>query len=664
MTKSPVDSSGGCPSRESTPEQTTGNPLVTRGTALWSLGFTAFLVWYFHSGAGGPTRLAVTMVPASLVLLLLRDWGEGAFYPRLPARVRATLLTGLVLGAIGAAVYLRWEFDAIRFHRLGAWNAADYAMGALITLLILDFTWRRYRPIFYLNAVLILYSVYGSWVPGLFHHGGLSWRRVTGSLSLEMTTGVFERLPQLGLTLIGAFILLLATLRAFGCVDSILQLSARLARRSPRVLPQAAVLGSFGIAAVSGSGAANAATTGSVTIPLLIRSGFSRVKAAAIETASSLGGQLMPPLMGIAAFLMAELLGVPYFEVVARGFGPAIIYFVGVAFCVYLISCRIPTLTAVDEGPPAVGKKALLHLALYGLVVVGLVVAMGVLRWPAMVAARQVFWMLFGTLILAHTLEIYQTAEGWQRWRTWIQPWKTLVTDFSRLTAELTLLLAALGILTAAFTITGVPDKVGHILMQLGSAHWIWMVLTALAFGYLIGMGLPVTPTYIILALVAVPFLIQAGIEPWTAHFFAFFVAVFGELSPPTSVTAAVTAKIAQASFIKVMFHAMGICLPLFVLMLAVFIRPELVAEPGARQWAAGGVILLGCLGLALVLYPLPGTGWGQWPGRLLIGALSLLILLVADPLISLGTGLSLIAIFVHLGWRHQRNLASNPDVA
>src|SRR5690606_4450215 len=125
---------------------------------------------------------------------------------------------------------------------------------------------------------------------GMFFHPGLTWERIVTAMSVEMATGVFSNLPQLALTLIGSFILVLSVLRAFGCVDSILKGASQIAVRSPHALPQAAVLGSIGVATVSGSSAANAVTTGSATIPAMIGAGMPRATAAGLETASSLGG--------------------------------------------------------------------------------------------------------------------------------------------------------------------------------------------------------------------------------------------------------------------------------------------------------------------------------------------------------------------------------------
>ncbi|ACL72684.1 TRAP transporter, 4TM/12TM fusion protein [Thioalkalivibrio sulfidiphilus HL-EbGr7] len=568
---------------------------------------------YFVTGAGGPTLLAVVGVPLTICIVYLNDLRRGDLYPRL-GHV-APFLIALVYCAIClyAIHYLVREFDEIRIYRLGLWNTHDLAVGVAVAALVMEYTRRRYFALFVLNILLILYTVYGYLVPGLFNHPGMTWNRVASAVSVEMSTGVFERLPQLGLTLIGSFILVLAALRAFGCIDSILLGSTRIAVRSPRLLPQAAVIGSFGVAAVSGSGAANAATTGTATIPVLIKAGFPRVTAAAVETASSLGGQLMPPLMGIAAFLMADYLGTSYFEVVARGFAPAIIFYIGVAFAVWMLAGRYYK-RAVSPRAEPMNFMDWANIAAYFIAVAGLIYFMGVERRPAMAAAQTVFSYLFIFLALAF---IVRSIKGRKYSFTWFtRPLLRMIESYASITAELTILLATLGILTATFTITGVPTKVGILLMEGAGINLALMVLVGFGFGYIIGMGLPVAPTYIIIAIVVSPFMIRAGVDPWVVHFFAFMVAVFGELSPPTSVTAAVTSRIAEAPFVRTMMVAMVICMPLMLMMGAVFTRPELVVTPGLAQLPAFVLVLIGTLAISFALQG--SFGYARGPDILL----------------------------------------------
>ena len=155
--------------------------------------------------------------------------------------------------------------------------------------------------------------------------------------------------------------------------------------------------------------------------------------------------------------------------------------------------------------------------------------------------------------------------------------------------ADLALLLATLSIMTGALVITGVPTKLGSLLVEAAGVNLAAMVLMSFIFGAILGTGLPPAPTYILVAIVIAPPMIQAGVNPWVVHFFAFFLGVFGELTPPTSLVAAITAKIANASFYATLNRALQICVSLFTLMAGVFVRPELVIEPGLGQMARRG---------------------------------------------------------------------------
>jgi len=583
-----------------------GTPPEPRRTAeilylVVAVFFFIYLVRYYLTGLGGPTLLAMTLVPVTFILFTLDSLRNNALYPKLGSVTNHVIAGVYVAACLVVAAYMNLEFEAIGTVRAGIYSKTDLLIGTLMVGLVMEYARKKYMPLFILNVLLILYTVYGWLVPGLFGHPGLSWTRVLSAMSVEMATGVFSRLPQLALTLIGSFMLVLSALRAFGCVDSILRAASRIAARSPHALPQAAVLGSFGVAAVSGSGAANAATTGSATIPAMIASGLPRVSAAAIETASSLGGQLMPPVMGISAFLMADFLGRSYFDVVARGYAPALIYYAGVAVSVYLLAVRYRARMGAVSLAERISLSDGINLVAYLVVVAGLVVLMAVTGLPAMLAALRVFGWIAIPLSVIFIVTTYRTHRSWNL-RRLAAPFRDLVDTFAAMTTELTLLLATLSVMTGAFVITGIPTKVGFVMMEAAGVNLVAMILVAFVFGAIVGTGLPPAPTYIITALVIAPPMIKAGVDPWVVHFFAFFLAVWGELTPPTSVVAAVAARIADASFMGTLFRALGLCIGLFVLMGAIFARPQLVVEPGVAQLGAFGLILAGTVGIAFSL--------------------------------------------------------------
>ncbi|MCP5155589.1 MAG: TRAP transporter permease [Ectothiorhodospiraceae bacterium] len=619
----------------------------TRAVAhtLFLLVGIVFFVWlfnYYWTGLGGPVLLACTMVPVTFVLFTLDALRKGEFYPRLGPVPNIVIAVVYITLSLGIAAYLYVEFIPIGEERAGFWNRTDLTVGALMVLLVMEYARTRYLPLFLINIALVLYAVYGSVVPGMFHHGGLSWTRLVGAMSVEMSTGVFSGLPQLALTLIGSFVLVLSALRAFGCVDSILKGANQIAVRSPNALPQAAVVGSLGVAAVSGSGAANAVTTGSATIPAMINAGMPRATAAAIESAASLGGQLMPPIMGISAFLMAEFLGRSYFDVVARGYVPALIYFAAIALSVYLMSIqyRIRPDRVLEE---RMERGDWINLAAFVLVIVGLVICMAYLRLPAMFAALYVFLAVLTVLALRMALDALRAGES--AIRRIASALVRFLDIFTAMTAELTLLLATLAILTGALVVTGIPTKIGFILLDAAGVNLWVMGVVAFLFGALLGMGLPPAPTYILTALVIAPPMIKAGMDPWAVHFFAFFIGVWGELTPPTSVVAAVTAKIAEASFMRTLMHALKICSSLFVLMIAMFSHPELVQEPGAAQLGAMVVVLVATAGLTFALQAtfLDARG-SDLLVRLALAAVALVVLCYPDRVVAYAACLPVVA--------------------
>ena len=563
---------------------------------LTALFFFVYLLAYYWTSEGGPTLLAITLVPVTFILFTLNEVHRGEFYPRLPAPFGTALAAAYVVVSVAVAVYMFVEYEQIGTVRAGIWSATDLTMGALMALLIMEYARRHHMALFVLNILLIVYAVYGKHVPGMFFHPGLTWERIASAMSVEMSTGIFSNLSQLALTLIGSFILVLSVLRAFGCVDSILRGSKQIAVRSPHALPQSAVLGSMAVGTVSGSGAANAITVGSATIPAMIGAGMPRATAAAIETASSLGGQLMPPVMGIAAFLMAEFLGRSYFDVVARGYAPALIYYVGVSVSVYLLSTRHRARLGV-----VVAERMLwtdwMNLAAFVGVIAGLIGVMALLHLAPMFAALYVFLAVGALLTGAHLIALLRSAG--RTWRDLVGILRRFVRYFAEMTSELTLLLATLSIMTGALVITGVPTKIGSLLIAAAGVNLAAMALVAFFFGALLGTGLPPAPTYIITALVVAPPMVSAGVNPWVVHFFAFFLAVWGEVTPPTSVSAAVTAKIADASFAQTLFRAITICVSLFILMVGVFTRPELVLEPGVAQIGAMLLLMVTTIGVS-----------------------------------------------------------------
>jgi TRAP transporter 4TM/12TM fusion protein len=602
-------------------------------------------MFYYYTGLGGPILLASVMVPYAFFLNTLESYLRGELYPRLrPTWVRVILAAyGLI--AFTVACYIAIEFYELVTVRAGSYTLADVVVGFLAFAIVMEYARRRHLPLFALNVFLVFYAVFGFLFPGLLWHPGIRVERVITAMSVEFETGVFERLPQLALTLIGAFILFIGVAQGFGLVESVVKVVSSAMGRSPRLIPQAAVLGSMAVASVSGSGAANAATTGTITIPLMKRVGFAPHVAASVETAASLGGQLMPPIMGISAFIMADFLGRSYFDVVARGYMPALVYYGGVALAVYMLSARFLKggVGAVELGRPTVFDYARLALFLAG--VASLIVLMGVYTVAPMYAA---LLSAFGLLVAATILTIVEGRRPRQAASLLASRLARTVVAFTSFVADLTLLLSTLAIMTGLLTITGLPVKIGFVMMDIGAGNLPLLAAIAFVFGYLVGLGLPPAATYIITALIIVPYLVEAGVNPWVAHFYAFMLGVFSELSPPTSVTAAVASRIAGASFMLTMIYATAVCVPLLVLMPSLFIYPGLVVEPGPGQLVAALPVLAATAAIA-------AATWAKLPLalRLAYGCAGFVTLL--SPIVGLdplGLSLATLAASIYAAYR------------
>jgi TRAP transporter 4TM/12TM fusion protein len=605
-----------------------------------SIAFFMYMVYYYWTGNDGPVVLAMTMIPIAFVLFTLQGLRQNDLYPSLPISLNYAIGTAYCLFSLYCAYYMHNNYVALGEERNGAWNSADLIVGGVMTLLVIEYARKRHLPLFILNIVLILYAVYGYVVPGMFYHAGVSWTRVISASSVEVETGIFSNLPQIALTIIGSFLLVLSLLRGFGCVDSLLRATKRIAIRSPHAIPQSAVIGSMAIGTISGSGAANSITVGSATIPAMIQAGLPPATAAAIENASSMGGQLMPPVMGIAAFLMAEFLGVDYFDVVARGWVPALIYFTSVSLSVYLLATFYHTKMVIDRTARGLDWRDRVNLGAFVFVVGGLVLLMSTIFLAPMFAALYMFAATSIGLIAIHVTAL--VINGQWSFSRFIAPMKRFLDSYIDMIVDIALLLATLSVMTGALVITGVPTKLGSLLVQAAGINMAAMVGMAFIFGAILGMGLPPAPVYILVAIVISGPFIKVGVNPWVVHFFAFFIGVFGELTPPTSITAAITSKIANASFYTTLWRSVQICVSLFTLMIGVFVHPELVVKPGLDQLGAAYLVMISTVGITFTLQATYSETRAVDLGvRVVLAAMSLYILFsfndIASDIVSVG---------------------------
>jgi len=569
--------------------------------------YLLFSLHYFTTGLGGTMLLAITLVPIAYILYVLNSLAAGELlYPRLGLKANVAIASVYIAMCIFSLIYMRVEYEALIYLRAGFFNTPDKIVAVIMLGLMVEFARREHRVLFYLILFLMLYSVYGRVFPGIFGHPGVSWTRAITSSSVEIKLGLFGTYAQTGVGVIAAFFMFLGIAQGFGVQESIIRTFTGILAKRTTLIPQTAVVTSMAIATCSGSGAANVAITGQYTIPLMKRAGFPPLYAGAVEASASLGGLLMPPVMAIAGFLMADFLGVTYFEVIARGYAPALIFYAIIATSVYLFTTRF--VRGGGRSPQALvsvierfSKVEVINTAIFFTFIGILIYLMGGLWYEASRAALNI---AVGLFITASVVRMYlYTGTISDKIKEWGRCFRRALEAFAGVTAPLVLLLAMLGVMVNLFVVSGWMLKLMGLLATVGEFHVVALIGVGFAIGVFLGLGIPPSACYIVSAVVVIPPMAKFGINPWVAHFFLFFIAVISEYSPPTSLVAAVASRLSGASFMKTMMLTLQISIPFFFLTFAIFNWDILVLEPGLAQLAALGALMIGCLTAAVAIH-------------------------------------------------------------
>jgi TRAP transporter 4TM/12TM fusion protein len=623
-------------------------------TFVFALIQFVWLVWFFYTGLGGAQELVARVMSIALILQLLFMYEQDYLYKWLPPIANHALVAVYAGICVYSFIYFSFEYERIAIYSQGSYTRQDFVVGLLMFLLVMELSRLAHPILFWTNVVLIIYTVWGYLSPiDFFWHPGTSFYRVVTSSTVELSTGIYGLYGQIALTLIAAFLLLAGVANGFDAQRAMINVVRLIAGRSRQLIPQTAVVGSSAIGMISGSGSANAAVVGTITIPLMMRYGVPGAFAAAVETSASMGGLIMPPMMGVGAFLMSEFLGVPYWDVVIRGFALAFVYYASVGVAVYLLCVRLLPRDAIER--PLVPLYDKLKTAIFFSSVLYLIYLMGVAGKGELLAALYTASFMLGLLVALFLYFKYVLKDPALVNETLSGDLRRAIETHAEMTSYLTLLLATLGIMIGLFTVTGFINRMGAMLLDVGAWNVIAMIFMAWIFGWLAGAGLPPTATYIIGAVVIVRPMQELGINPWVAHFFVFLMSVWGELSPPTSLTAAVSARIANASFLKTMYEALKICLPITMMTFAIFTRSNMVVNPGWPQIVDTLLVLISTCGITFGMFgrfhEKPGI---DIPLRLLLALVSFVVMFYPDTKVSAAVAIAVIVALLLGIWRHR----------
>lgn len=513
----------------------------------------------------------------------------------------------LILAILGAAApaYICIMYNELVM-RSGIMTTPDVIMGVIGVLLVIEATRRVVGiPMVVVVLVFIAYAFAGPYMPGVLAHRGLTPEQLIGHLYFT-TEGIFGIPLGVSSTFIFLFILFGAYLESTGLGKFFIDIANALAGWASGGPAKVAVISSAFMGTVSGSSVANVAGTGSFTIPMMKKLGYRKEFAGAVEAASSTGGQLMPPVMGAAAFLMAEFVGVPYIDIVAAAVIPAILYFAGVLLGVHL-EARFSNLKGIprDQLPKAwVIFKERGHLAIPLVVIVYLLVT----GFTPMRAA-----------LVAIVLSIVASA---LRKNTRMKPIEIVhgLETGARNVLGVVIACAAAGIIIGVVTKTGVGLKLASGLLALSGGYLLPTMFFTMIASLILGMGVPTTANYVITSTIAAPALIQMGVPVLAAHMFVFYFGIIADVTPPVALAAYAASGISGGKPLLTGLNASKLAIAAFIIPYIFVLSPELLMINATAVTLVFAVVtaLLGMVGVSSSMIGFLVTKNSKWERLLL----------------------------------------------
>lgn len=459
----------------------------------------------------------------------------------------------VVLAILGAAspAYIVLEYQQLVL-RSGTVTTPDLAVGLIGILLVVEAT-RRVVGIPMVTVVLcfIAYAFAGPYMPGVLAHRGLTLNQLVGHLYFT-TEGIFGIPLGVSSTFIFLFILFGAYLESTGLGKFFIDLANSIAGWASGGPAKVAVLSSGLMGTVSGSSVANVVGTGSLTIPMMKKLGYHKNFAGAVEAAASTGGQLMPPVMGAAAFLMAEFVGVPYIDIVKAAVIPALLYFTGVWLGVHFEAKRSNLKGLPREQLPKLGRLFIErgHLALPLVVIVYLLVSGYTPMRAALVAI--VLSIVCSALRKSTRMKPIEIVRG--------------LDKGARNVLSVLVACASAGIVIGVVTKTGVGLKLASGLLALSGGLLLPTLFFTMITAIVLGMGVPTTANYVITSTIAAPAIIQMGVPVLAAHMFVFYFGIIADVTPPVALAAFAGAGIAGGNALKTGINASKLAIAAFII--------------------------------------------------------------------------------------------------
>jgi TRAP transporter 4TM/12TM fusion protein len=558
------------------------------------------------------------------------------------ARPGAVRALAWALGAIGFAVALyQWIFYGDLLLRAGDPSDADMAVGIVSLAVLFVAAWRIMGPALpIISALFLSYALWGEHLPAPLDHRPYDFSQIVDQMAYG-TEGIYGIPTYVSSSYIFLFILFGVFLERTGMIQLFTDVSLGMVGHAKGGAGKVAVIASGLMGTISGSGVANVVTTGQFTIPLMKRFGYRSAFAGGVEATASMGGQIMPPVMGAVAFIMAETIGVPYSEIVKAAIIPALLYFGSAFWMVHLEAGRsgllglpkaqcpsaiaalrkgwyliLPLLMLVyllfDGYTPLYSGTiglALTVLLLLGGTVVRPVRSPGlrVLFWVVVGLAAAAFlkvglWIL-GALLLALIALSLATRGG----RETLLLARDALAEGAKTALPVGVACALVGIIVGTMTLTGAATTFGDFVVSIGEKSLFLSLFLTMVTCLILGMGIPTIPNYIITSSLAGPALLHLGVPLIVSHMFVFYFGILADLTPPVALAAFAAAPIARESGMKIGIQAVKIALAGFVVPFMAVYAPALMLQDGGPLATEMGypvavayIVIKACIAIAL----------------------------------------------------------------
>ena len=546
-------------------------------------------------------------------------------YPALKSKRNSSINIfdfALALISILATFYLVIEYEGLVYRQgilasvdlFGFKVSYELILGSLGILLLLEATRRAIGiPLVVIALIFLLFSIFGQKMPDLISHQGLSITRLVGYHWFG-GEAIFGIPISVSVSFIFLFVLFGATLDAAGGGKYFLNLAFALVGKMRGGPAKAAILASGLTGLISGSSVANTVTTGTFTIPIMKRTGLTPTKAGAIEVAASVNGQIMPPIMGAAAFVMAELLGISYFTVITHAFLPAIISYIALFYISHLESVKLDIKGLPESQIPQLGKTFLsgIHFLIPIFILVYLLL---VERWTAASAVFYSILSLFLIIFVKEILKAIRLNEGFLNGLR--EGYNKVITGLEKGALNMisvAIAIATAGIIVGAVASTGLSNNLIVIVEAISGGNVITLLLLTAVLCIILGMGLPTTANYLVVAALMAQVVVEVGsasgyVFPLIAiHLYVFYYGLMADVTPPVGLASYAAAAISKADPIKTGVQAFWYSLRTGILPIVFIFNPELLLIGIENIWHGLTVVVTSLS--AILIFTAATQGW------------------------------------------------------